>query len=56
MWKTEKNLHVENAVHIAARALERFLESVHRAGDVFFERVCHENMIFPWIAIIRAGA
>src|ERR1700722_9314003 len=55
--QTEKDLDMEDAVHGAAGTLDRFLEGVHGAGDVLFERVRDEDVVLLGIAIIgtRAG-
>src|ERR1700690_1178941 len=50
--QTEKDLEMYFAVHGAAGTLDGFLEGVHGAGDVLFERVSYEDVILLGIAVI----
>src|SRR5579862_5550815 len=43
---------MENAIHRAAGTLDRLLERVHGASDVFFEGVSHQDVIFFGITVI----
>ena len=54
--KTEKDLEIDDAVHGAARSLDRFLKRIHRAGDVFLEGVGYENVVILGIAVIGTGS
>src|SRR5580704_10415138 len=56
MRKTDKNLHLEDAVHGAACALDRFLKCVHRTDDVLLKWVRYENMIVFRVAVIRTNS
>ena len=47
---------MDDAVHAAACALNRFLKSIHRADDVLLKWVRYENVIVFWIAVIRTSA
>src|ERR1700683_1704334 len=55
--QTKKNLEMDDAVHVAACTLDRFLERVHGPSNVFFERIRHQDVILLRIAVIgtRAG-
>src|ERR1700730_664096 len=54
--ETEKDLEIDDAVHGATCSLNRFLERIHCAGDVFFEGVGYENMILIGIAVIGTSS
>src|SRR5580704_1402919 len=47
---------MDDAVHRAACTLDRLLERVHSASDVFFEGVRYEDVIFLGIAVIGTCA
>src|ERR1700686_953114 len=44
---------MDYAIHRAAGTLDRFLERVHCASDVFLERVSHEDVILLGITVVR---
>src|SRR5215472_8297163 len=47
---------MQDAVHGAARALQRSFERVHRPGDVLLEGIRHEDVVLSPVAVVRAGA
>src|SRR5215813_13535163 len=44
---------MNDAIHRAAGTLDRLLERVHGARDVFFEGVSHQDVILLGITVIR---
>src|ERR1700722_3711394 len=46
---------MDDAVHSAAGKLDRLLERVHCASDVFFESISYEDVIVLGIAVIGTG-
>src|SRR5579863_10029984 len=54
--QAEKDLQMDDAVHSAAGTLDGFLERVHGAGDVLFERVSYEDVILLGVAVIGTSS